>query len=159
MELIVDQIHKLLIKNKKTISVAESCTGGLVSLLLTQISGSSSYFILGLVTYSNEAKNRILKIPLSLIAIKGAVSNEVAKKMAQSARKIAETDLGLGITGIAGPTGATPGKPVGTVFIAVSSSRITLCKKFIFTGNRGQIRKQAALKALEMLNTELNTKN
>ncbi len=151
MEPIANQVHELLIKNKKTISVAESCTGGLISFLLTQRSGSSSYFILGLVTYSNEAKNRILKIPSSLITKKGAVSKEVARKMAQSCRKIAKTDLGLSITGIAGPTGATPDKPLGTVFIAVSSSRITMCNKFIFKGNRGQIRKQAALKSLEML--------
>ncbi|MFH1398176.1 MAG: CinA family protein [Candidatus Omnitrophota bacterium] len=151
MEPIVNQVHELLIKNKKTISVAESCTGGLISFLLTQVSGSSAYFNLGLVNYSNEAKNRILKIPSSLIAKKGAVSKEVARKMAQSCRKIAKTDLGLSITGIAGPTGATPDKPIGTVFIAVSSSKITVCNKFRFTGNRGRIRKQAALKSLEML--------
>lgn len=151
MQSAIDKIHRLLIKNQKTISVAESCTGGLISYLLTQSSGSSSYFILGLITYSNEAKNRILKIPSSFIAKKGAVSKEVALKMAQSARKIAKTDLGLGITGIAGPTGATPGKPVGTIFIAVSSSRTTLCRKFRFKGIREQIRKQAAFKSLEML--------
>ncbi|MFH0858391.1 MAG: CinA family protein [Candidatus Omnitrophota bacterium] len=148
---IINQINKRLIKKQKTISVAESCTGGLISSLLTQASGSSSYFILGLVTYSNQAKNKILKIPLCLILKKGAVSKEIAVKMARSVRKIAQTDLGLGVTGIAGPTGATPGKSVGTVFIAAASSRATLCRKFVFKGNREQVRKQAALKSLEML--------
>jgi nicotinamide-nucleotide amidase len=151
MQNAINNIHGLLIKDKKTLSVAESCTGGLISFLLTRNSGSSSYFILGLVTYSNEAKNRVLKIPSSLILKKGAVSKEVALRMARSCRKIAKTDLGLGITGIAGPTGATVNKPVGTVFIAVSGSRADLCKKFRFKGNRGEIRKQAALKSLEIL--------
>lgn len=148
---IISHINKLLIKKHKTVSVAESCTGGLISSLLTRDSGSSSYFILGLVTYSNQAKNKLLKIPLPLILKKGAVSKEIAIKMARSARGIARADLGLGITGIAGPTGATREKPVGTVFIAASTPQTTVCKKFVFKGNREQIRKQAALKSLEML--------
>lgn len=151
MQPIVTQIHNLLIKNRKTISVAESCTGGLLSTFLTQISGSSKYFILGVVTYGNKAKENILKIPAKVISAKGAVSRYTAKKMAQSIRKIAKTDFGIGITGIAGPAGGTPQKPVGTVFIAMSSKNKTICKKFHFSGDRISIREKAAISALKLL--------
>jgi PncC family amidohydrolase len=147
----VKQIHKLLIKNGKTIAVAESCTGGSLSHLLTSQSGSSKYFILGVIPYSNKAKSKILKISAKLIAQKGAVSREVAEKMAQAVRKLAKADLGIGITGIAGPIGGTPQKPVGTVFIAVSHKDKTFCKKSHFTGTRASIRKKASLKALELI--------
>lgn len=150
-QLIVKHIHSLLLKNQKTLSVAESCTGGLFSKLLTDISGSSKYFILGVVAYSNQAKINILKIPAELIDKQGAVSQEVAQKMAESIRKIAKTDFGIGVTGIAGSTGGTLQKPVGTVFIAIDSKNKKICKKFHFTGNRISIRKQAALKALKLL--------
>jgi len=150
-EYIVNQIHGILIKNKKTVAVAESCTGGLLSNLLTQISGSSQYFILGVVAYSNKAKVNILRIPAHLIAKKGAVSKGIAQKMAQSIRKLAQTDFGIGITGIAGPTGATPKKPIGTVFIAINSRNKNICKRYHFKGNRFAIRKKAALKSLELL--------
>lgn len=153
MQSSVNQIHKLLIKKRKTVAVAESCTGGLTSCLFTYISGSSRYFILGLVAYSNKAKEKLLKIPPSLISQHGAVSETVAARMAQSVRKIAGTDFGIGITGIAGPTGGTRKKPIGTVFIALANKNKTICKKFIFKGNRAQIRKESALKALESLKT------
>ena len=155
MEVIVKQIHSLLLKKKKAIAVAESCTGGLLSNLLTYIKGSSRYFILGVVAYSNRSKQDILKIPAGFIAKNGAVSAEVAKKMAQNIRKIAKTDFGLGITGIAGPSGATSNKPVGTVFIAISRKNKTINKKFHFTGNRAVIRKKIALKALDLLKSLL----
>lgn len=151
MKEILNQIHKLLIKKKKNIAIAESCTGGLACNLLTQIPGSSNYFILGIVAYSNKAKRDILKIPAGLIAKKGAVSKEVAQKLAKSIRRLAKTDFGIGITGIAGPTGGTFKKPVGTVFIAVDSKTKKICKRFIFKGNRLNIRKVAAWKALELL--------
>ena len=151
MQDIVNHIHKLLIKNKKTIAVAESCTGGQLSNLLTQIPGSSAYFILGVVAYSNQAKATILNIPPAIIAKEGAVSKDVATVMAEAVRKKAKTDLAIGITGIAGPTGATEKKPLGTVFIAINSKRKKLCKKFYFKGNRLTIRKKTALKSLELL--------
>lgn len=151
MEPIVKQVHLTLLKRQKTVSVAESCTGGLVSNLLTYIGGSSKYFLLGVITYNNKAKSGILNIPASLIAKKGAVSAEVAEKMAQNVKKLAKSDFGIGITGIAGPTGATLHKPVGSVFIAVSGKDGTLSRKFLFTGNRVAIRKKSALKALELL--------
>lgn len=148
---IINQVHKILLKKQKTVAVAESCTAGLLSHLLTYISGSSGYFILGVVVYSNKAKESILKIPISLIARKGAVSPEVALKLAQNVRKLARTDLGIGITGIAGPTGGTPGKPVGTCFIAVASKNKSICRKFRFKGNRSAVRKKSALRALGLL--------
>jgi PncC family amidohydrolase len=151
MQAIVSRIHLSLIKNNKTLAVAESCTGGLVSKLLTDISGSSQYFILGVITYSNVSKETILNIPPRLITEKGAVSQGVAQKMAQSVRTLAKTDFGIGVTGIAGPTGGTPLKPVGTVFIAIDSKNKKICKKFKFTGNRAAIRTRAALKTLELL--------
>lgn len=151
MARIINQIHRFLIKRQKTVAVAESCTGGLVSNLLTQISGSSQYFILGVVVYSNKAKQSLLKIPRSLIAKNGAVSADVALYMAGNIRKIANADFGIGITGVAGPTGGTPQKPIGTVFIAIKSKNKKICKKFHFRGNRLKIREIATLKALELL--------
>ncbi len=155
MEHIVNQIHKILLKNKKTISVAESSTGGLLSTLLTQISGSSRYFILGVVAYSNQTKETILKIPNFVIIKNGAVSKNVACRMARSIRKFAKTDFGIGITGIAGPTGGTLQKPVGTVFIAIDSKNKKICKKFIFEGSRITVRKKAALETLGLLITTI----
>jgi len=151
MEPVVSKTHSLLIKRHKTVSVAESCTGGLLSKLLTDSSGSSKYFILGLVTYSNTAKESILNIPSLLISKKGAVSKEVAQKMAESVRILAKTDFGIAITGIAGPTGAIFKKPQGTVFIAIGSKSDRICKRFLFRGNRSAVRTKAALKSLELL--------
>ncbi len=151
LEHTVSQIHKLLIKNKKSIAVAESCTGGLLSNLLTQIPGSSKYFILGVIAYSNKAKENILKVPVNIIAKKGAVSINVCERLAKSVRLMAKTDFGIGITGIAGPGGGSKEKPVGTVFIAIDTKNKQICKKFNFTGSRITIRKKAALKALELV--------
>lgn len=151
MELIVKQIHQSLIKKQKTIAVAESCTGGILCDYLTRLSGSSAYFIFGIVAYSNKAKEKNLKIPSSLIAKKGAVSSVVASRLAQNVRKLAKTDFGIGITGIAGPTSGSPEKPIGTVFIAIASRDKRMAKKFHFSGNRPTVRKKAALKSLELL--------
>lgn len=155
MQNIILQIHKRLLKTAKTVAVAESCTGGLLSSMLTQTPGSSRYFMLGAVTYSNQAKRDILKIPASVIRIKGAVSKETALLMAGNVRRLAKTDLGIAVTGIAGPTGGTPQKPVGTVFIALSSKNKSTCKKFVFKGSRSAVRKQACLKALQLLNAHI----
>lgn len=151
VEPLMHHIHNRLIKKAITIAVAESCTGGLLSKTLTDISGSSDYFILGIVAYSNSAKKSLLKIPVKIISLKGSVSQEVAQRMAQQVRKIAEADIGIGINGIAGPTAGTRTKPVGTVFIAIDGKNKKLSKKFRFSGNRSTVRKEAALKALELL--------
>ena len=150
MQHIADQIHKTLIKRKRTVSVAESCTGGLVCAALTSISGSSGYFSLGIITYSNQAKHGLLGIPLTLINNKGAVSAEVALKMAEAVRKLAKTDYGISITGIAGPTGGSPWKPVGTVFIAVCDKKRLICRGFRLKGSRASIRKQSVTMALRL---------
>jgi nicotinamide-nucleotide amidase len=151
MRRIVNQTYKLLQKTEKTVAVAESCTGGSLSRYLTSQSGSSKYFVLGVVPYSNRMKTRILDIPSKLILQKGAVSKEVAEAMARSVRKLAVADYGIGITGIAGPTGGTPKKPVGTVFIAIANRNKILCKKLHFPGNRSRVREETILKALTLL--------
>lgn len=151
MEPIVIEIHKTLIKNKITLAVAESCTGGLLSAYLTQLSGSSKYFSLGIIAYSNKSKEELLGIPRSIIAKFGAVSNAVAELMAERVKKIAKADFGIGITGIAGPGGAVRNKPVGSVFIAINGRKERICKKLYFKGSRSQVRKKAALKSLQLL--------
>jgi PncC family amidohydrolase len=156
MQPIAAKIHKLLIKNKQTLAVAESCTGGLLSSLLTAESGSSAFFILGLVVYSNFAKRRLLKVPLSLINKHGAVSRPVAVALAQNIRKIAKTDYSIAITGIAGPTGGTASKPVGTVFICVRGKVKNICRRFQFKGNRSSIRRQSAHSALKLIQQIIN---
>ncbi|MBN2831456.1 MAG: CinA family protein, partial [Candidatus Omnitrophica bacterium] len=149
------KIHKALIKNNKTIAVAESCTGGLLSKILTDNSGSSKYFLLGVAAYNNRVKIKTLGIPRRLIKKRGAVSKDVARKMAESIRRIAKADFGIGITGIAGPSGETPYKPVGTVFIAAANNKETICKKLLLRGNRSSVRKQAAFNSLELLKSFL----
>jgi len=151
MQAVIDQVHKKLLKSGKTVSVAESCTGGMISEFLTRKPGSSAYFYLGAVVYSNRSKARVTKVPAALITRKGAVSKEVAVRLAKGVRKLAGTDIGLGVTGIAGPSGALPGKPVGLVFIAAESRVKKVCRKFILRGNRSSIRLQATNLALGII--------
>ena len=148
---ILQQIHQKLIQKEKTAAVAESCTGGLLSNLLTSLPGSSNYFLLGVITYSNKSKEIILNIPAKTIAKYGAVSRQVAILMAQNIRKKTHADFGISITGIAGPRTTTTTKPVGTVFIALAKKNKTLCRLFLLHGKRGEIRKQSAQKALRLL--------
>jgi len=148
----IEQITAKLLKQRdKTIAIAESCTGGLLCHKLTNIPGSSGYFKLGIIVYANESKIKILKIPAKTIQAKGAVSKEVALLMAQNIRAIAKSDFGIGITGIAGPTGGTAKKPVGLVYIALTSNKKTILKKFNFKGGRLSIKSQAAQSALKLL--------
>lgn len=139
----------------KTISIAESCTGGMVCAAITGVSGSSNSFHYGFITYANEAKVRLLGVPEEIIEKRGAVSEEVASEMAIGARINGFADIGLGITGIAGPTGGSALKPVGLVYIAVSAADIVTAKKFLFSGNRAEIRSQAVIEALLMLLAKL----
>ena len=148
--------HNKLISRKQTISVAESCTGGLVSSLLTKHPGASAYFILGAVVYSNKAKEKILGIPKKTIAKYGAVSGEVAILMAKNIRRKINTDFGISITGIASPVRAITTKSVGTVFIALSAKNKTLCRSFLFRGSRESIRKHSALEAIRLLCAHLS---
>lgn len=138
-----------------TVATAESCTGGLLAERLTEVPGSSKYFIEGVVTYANDAKTRTLGVESMLLMEHGAVSAPVAEAMAAGIRKRADTDFGLAITGIAGPSGGTEEKPVGTVFIAISSEAGTESKKLKFPGDRHLIRWRASQAALEMLRRRL----
>ena len=138
-----------------TVATAESCTGGLLAERLTEVPGSSKYFIEGVVTYANDAKTRTLGVEPMLLLEHGAVSAPVAEAMAAGIRKRADTDFGLAITGIAGPSGGTEEKPVGTVFIAISSEAGTESKKLKFPGDRHLIRWRASQAALEMLRRRL----
>ncbi|MFB0566181.1 MAG: competence/damage-inducible protein A [Candidatus Aminicenantaceae bacterium] len=148
-------VGNLLRHWNKTLAVAESCTGGLLSNRITNVPGSSDYFLQGTVVYSNEAKIDSLGIPLSLIKEHGAVSPKVAAAMAEAIRKKAGASYGLGITGIAGPTGGSPEKQVGLVYIALASEKGTKVKKNIFPGNRKIIKFQSSQKALDMLRRHL----
>ncbi|GAF83766.1 unnamed protein product, partial [marine sediment metagenome] len=161
---LAEVVGQKLARQKKTIAVAESCTGGVLAKLITDVAGASRYFTHGWVTYSDQAKTGELGVPADLIERYGAVSEGVAEAMAVGARKKAKTDFAIGITGIAGPSGgpAAPTrvgrrgdrseqKPVGLVYISVSSDKHTETKHFIFSGNRQLIRLRAALTGLNML--------
>jgi|CXWL01.1.fsa_nt_gi PncC family amidohydrolase len=145
------KIARQLIATGKTISIAESCTGGLLTNRLTNIPGSSAFLLAGIISYSNTSKTKLLRIPPSLIQKKGAVSSSVAGLMAKNVRKLFDTDLSVAISGIAGPTGGSSQKPVGLVFIAVQSRKHLLVDRNLFKGSRIQIKKQAADRALELL--------
>jgi len=136
---------------KKSLSTAESCTGGLVAHRLTNIPGSSDFFKGGMIAYSNQAKQRLLRIPETVLKKHGAVSAPVARLMAQNVRKVFQTNFGIGITGIAGPSGGTRRKPVGLVHIAAASRRRIKHRKFLFSGTRLQIKRQAADQAVQLL--------
>jgi nicotinamide-nucleotide amidase len=132
-----------------TLSIAESCTGGLVSDLITNVSGSSDYFEGGMVTYSNDSKAKHLGIPLDYIKRYGAVSPQVARKMAQGVRKAFNTTFGLSTTGVAGPTGGTKRAPIGRVFIGFANGRRTWVRKEDLKGSRRAVKRKAAEESLE----------
>ncbi len=145
------KVARHLTLKKKTLATAESCTGGLIAHALTNIPGSSSWFKGGVIAYDNEVKINMLSVPRALLIEHGAVSAKVAQQMAEHIRNTLKTDFGIAVTGIAGPTGGTPQKPVGLVFISASSPRKTLVRKFLFKGTRLSIKKQAAQTALNLL--------
>jgi nicotinamide-nucleotide amidase len=145
------QVGKRLSQDKLKLSVAESCTGGFISHRITNIPGSSDYFELGLITYSNSSKMQLLDVPKLILESFGAVSAEVAKVMAEGIKKLAKSDLGLAVTGIAGPAGGSPAKPVGLVYIGLASQKPTTVKEFRFDGSRYEIKKQTSDEALKMI--------
>ena len=134
-----------------TLALAESCTGGLIAKRITDIPGSSAYFLEGVVTYGNAAKKRLLGVPSGLLETKGAVSSECASAMAKGVRSAAGSDLGLAVTGIAGPEGSADGKPVGTVFISLAAPDGCWTKRFQFHGSRDEVRSLTAWTALDWL--------
>ena len=156
MNKLSQKIVKLLKKKKLKISVAESCTGGMFSSVLTSVSGSSKVFTMGFVTYSNQSKNHLLKVPKQIIKKYGAVSHEVCLLMLTNINKIAKTNMSISITGIAGPKGGSKKKPVGLVYIGIKSGNRIKTKKYLFK-NKGRfyIQNKAAKTALKLILTFL----
>ena len=152
MKKLSQKVVKLLTKKRLKISFAESCTGGLLSSSITSISGSSKVFTLGLVTYSNQAKINILKVPKKIIQKHGAVSYETCFSMVKNLNKISKTNISLSITGVAGPKGGTKQKPVGLVFIGVKKAKKIVVKKFLFRSKkRNSIQKSTVNKSLNLI--------
>ena len=152
MKKIVNKIIKLLTKKKIKISFAESCTGGLLSKSVTSISGSSKVFSLGLITYSNQSKINILKVPKRIIKKHGAVSHETCLSMVKNLNKISKTDISVSVTGIAGPKGGTKEKPVGLVYIGIKRGKKIIIKKNLFKNkNRNSIQKSTVNQAFKMI--------
>jgi len=149
--MLADEVGELLRNRGLTLAIAESCTGGRVSDMITAVPGCSDYFLGGIVSYSNKAKIDLLGVKKKSLDDVGAVSEEVAVQMASGALRAFGADVSVSTTGIAGPAGATPDKPVGLVYIAVSSKRASVCSNEVFRGSRSQIKDQAAVKALDML--------
>jgi len=150
-------LHKKLIKKKVTISVAESCTGGLLAHNLTKLANSSKYFQMGLTTYSNQAKIEILKVNKNLIRKYGSVSKECCKAMVQNLSKISRSKINISITGIAGPGGGTKEKPVGLVYIGVKKDKnIIIKKKFFKSKKRNLIQKKTVKEVLEIVRNLIN---
>jgi nicotinamide-nucleotide amidase len=152
MKRLSQKIVKLLSKKRLTLSFAESCTGGLLSSTITSISGSSKVFTTGLITYSNQVKIDILKVPKKIIVKNGAVSYKTCLSMVKNLNKISNTNISVSITGVAGPNGGTKQKPVGLVFIGIKKGNKTLIKKFLFKNKkRNLIQKATVKKALNLI--------
>ena len=133
------------------LGVAESCTGGLIASMLTEVSGASSYFSGGLITYANHTKHDLLGVSNKVLKTKGAVSKETALQMARGARKILKTQWAISVTGIAGPSGGTLDKPVGLVYYSVVGPKVEIVKKNVFQGTRKQIQRATAKAVLQLL--------
>ena len=152
MKKLNEKVLKILSKKRLKISFAESCTGGLLSSSITSISGSSKVFTLGLITYSNQAKINILKVPKQIIIKHGAVSCETCLSMVKNLNKISKTNISVSITGVAGPKGGTKQKPVGLVYIGMKKGNKILVKKFLFKSKkRNSIQRSTVNKALNLV--------
>lgn len=148
---LINKLSDELKRHKVTVATAESCTGGLLAHLLTNVSGSSEYFDQGVVSYSNKAKMELLGVPEHVVRTYGAVSREVATAMATAIRQRASVDYGIATTGIAGPTGGTKDKPVGLVYIGISTKDAVEVKRFLFTGDRLANKESTCSAALHLL--------
>jgi nicotinamide-nucleotide amidase len=149
-------VGEMLLRKKLTLSVAESCTGGLIGNLLTNVPGSSGYFLGGVIVYSNQAKMDLLRVSKETLDTHGAVSDPVAREMAAGVRRELKADLGLSVTGIAGPDGGTAEKPVGTVYIGLASGDETFSGKYRFWGKREQNKSNSAMMALDWVRRALH---
>lgn len=150
-ENVLKKVSNLLKEKKLKVATAESCTGGLIAHTLTNISGSSDYFERGIVSYSYRAKIELLDVSENILKDYGAVSEQVARAMAEGIRTKSKVDIGMATTGIAGPTGGTKEKPVGLVYIAISTSNKTEVKKFLFSDSRIQNKESTSNAALKIL--------
>jgi PncC family amidohydrolase len=150
-----EEIGALLVARGLTLVTAESCTGGLVANRITDVPGSSAYFLGGFVAYANEAKEEMLGVGRETLLAHGAVSEEVALEMARGARQRLGATLGVSTTGIAGPTGGTPDKPVGLVYVALSAPGMELCQRHLWQGDRLASKAQSAEAALKLLQSYL----
>ena len=152
MKKLSQKVVRLLRKKRLKISLAESCTGGLLSSIITSISGSSKVFIIGLVAYSNQSKISTLRVPKNVIKKYGAVSYETCLAMVKNINKISKTNMAVSITGIAGPKGGTKKKPVGLVFIGIKKDSKLLVRKYLFSNkSRKSIQRAAVNKALNLI--------
>ena len=152
MKKLSQKIVRLLVKKRLKISFAESCTGGLLSSTITQISGSSKVFTIGLVTYSNQSKINTLKVPKNTIRKYGAVSYEACLSMVKNLNKISKTNISVSVTGIAGPKGGSKKKPVGLVFIGIKKGNKTLVRKYLLKNKKRPIIQRAAvIKSLNLI--------
>jgi len=152
MKKISQKIVKIMKKKKFKISFAESCTGGMLSGAITSVSGSSKVFTLGLVTYSNQSKNRILKVPNQIIKKHGAVSIQCCFSMVNNLNKISKSNIAVSVTGIAGPSGGTKQKPVGLVYIGIKRGNKVKINRYLFKNKgRSNIQKAAIKKSLELI--------
>lgn len=157
MDTLLQEVTQQLAQRGETITCAESCTGGLLAAALTRLPGSSAWFETGFVTYSNEAKQRLLGVSADSLRQYGAVSEAVVHEMAAGARQAADADYALSISGIAGPGGGSPEKPVGTVCFGLADRQTTYARTARFNGNRDEIRRQAVDFALAFLNEILSS--
>lgn len=152
---IMQTLSQKLIEKQVKVTTVESCTGGGISASLTAISGSSAYIDQAFVTYSNEAKMRLVGVSKLALEEHGAVSEIVVQQMSEGGLKKANADFSIAVSGIAGPTGGTEEKPVGTVWIALATSAQTICQRFLFKGDRTQVREQTILAALQLLEKQV----
>jgi PncC family amidohydrolase len=151
MESLEERVKVVFTAKQLTIATAESCTGGLLAGRITEVSGSSAYFVGGVVSYSYSAKEALLGVDHDTLLAEGAVSEAVARQMARGARTRLQTDVAVSITGVAGPTGGTPDKPVGLTWIGLSDSTGERAERFVWEGDRGENREQSVEVALRML--------
>ncbi|NVM20917.1 MAG: CinA family protein [Desulfobacterales bacterium] len=145
------EVARLLLSLRITVAVAESCTGGLICHRLTNIPGSSDYLEMGAVTYSNRSKIELLGVSEEIIKAHGAVSEQCVRAMALGVKRLAGAELGLSVSGIAGPTGGTSEKPVGTVHMALAWNQDVECHRYLFSGSRREIKQKASEQALVLI--------
>lgn len=156
LDTLASALGEALLARRWRMACAESCTGGWLAKCLTDLPGSSAWFGWGFVSYANEAKTAMLGVPALLIAEHGAVSEPVARAMAEGARRVSGAEVAVAVTGIAGPQGATPGKPVGTVWVAWTGPGGTRAERAVFAGDREAVRRQAVSHALRGMRLELD---